>query len=573
MNMETSSKIKKTPAKISNPTDNKPKAKKTIENFKYRANSQDSSFALAIKNFVKYGDTDIFPFPYETRMFNDIFEDVLATLASTNKDFNNKLNECPPVNISTCSMVGYTGYRWATQIDPFWNVYFLGLVLHMGDKIENSRVSSDVVYSYRFKPDFTTGALFDNNVNWRKFQLDRLDLALNDENIKFIVTCDIADFYTRIYHHRLENALDRLDQHKQTSSKIKKLIQTFSGTNSYGLPVGGPASRILAELALDSLDHILIINNIKFKRYVDDFIIFCETKEQAHSTLTFINRTLMENEGLTLQKHKTNILTRDEFVSLSQSKLNGLDEDEQSSVKAKFMSLPIRFDPYSPNAIEQYEEIKDSLQDFDLLGMLGDELQKSKINQPFSRQLIKAFTVTDDKVLSSAFKIIFNSITDLYPIFNSIIQVATTNWHRFDDDTKQFIYSATIKLWRTDSFILKTELNLAYVVKLLAKQYDTSNLTLLIDIYKKNTSSILITQLITQTMAKWNTYYWLSDLKRLFPTMTPWQRRLFIVSSYLLGDEGNHWQQHNNAKFTFIDKLYKQWGGSRKQLGNLEEAL
>lgn len=80
------------------------------------------------------------------------------------------------------------------------------------------------------------------------------------------------------------------------------------------------------------------------------------------------------------------------------------------------MSLPIRFDPYSPNAIEQYEEIKESLQDFDLLGMLSDELQKSKINQPFSRQLIKAFSATDDIVLASAFKIIFNSISDLYPI-------------------------------------------------------------------------------------------------------------------------------------------------------------
>lgn len=58
--------------------------------------------------------------------------------------------------------------------------------------------------------------------------------------------------------------------------------------------------------------------------------------------------------------------------------MHGNDEDEESPMKAKFMSLPIRFDPYSANAIEEYEEIKESLKDFDLLAMLSSELQKSK---------------------------------------------------------------------------------------------------------------------------------------------------------------------------------------------------
>ncbi|MFV7666734.1 RNA-directed DNA polymerase [Shewanella algae] len=398
-------------------------------------------------------------------------------------------------------------------------------------------------------------------------------LAKNDESINYVLTCDIADFYTRIYHHRLENALDRIDPQKDISSKIKKLIQTFSGTNSYGLSVGGPAARILAELALDSLDHILLISGVKFKRYVDDFIIFCETKEDAHSVLTLISRKLMENEGLTLQKHKTNILSKDEFTSLTQSKLFGLDEDEGSPMKAKFMSLPIRFDPYSQNAAEQYEEIKETLSDFDLLGMLSNELQKSKINQPFSKQLIRAFAAVDDRVLSDAFNVIFSSINELYPIFNTIIQVATTNWARFEEQTKSLIRNKLIELINTDSFILKTELNLAYVVKLFSKENNVEGQTVLTEIHRSNTDSILITLVVTQAMAKWNTHYWLSELRRTSPTMTPWQRRLFIVSSYLLGDEGKHWLAHNKAKFNFIDEIYREWGALRKSSRNLEEAL
>src|SRR5690606_10878667 len=148
---------------------------------------------------------------------------------------------------------------------------------------------------------------------------------------------------------------------------------------------------------------------------------------------------LMENEGLTLQKHKTNILSKEEFVSLTQSKLFGLEEDEGSPMKAKFMSLPIRFDPYSQNAAEQYDEIKAALSDFDLLGMLSSELQKSKINQPFSKQLVRSFAAADDRVLSNAFNIMFNSINELYPIFNTILQVSTTNWSRFDSQAKKAI--------------------------------------------------------------------------------------------------------------------------------------
>lgn len=545
----------------------------TADNFTYKESELNSAFALSAKNIIKFGDTDIFPFPYETRMFSDVFEKLLTSLNDTYNNFQDRLNECPPVNISTCSTVGYNGYRWATQIDPYWNAYFLGLVLSISSKIEQSRVSEDYVYSYRYAPNFDSGSLFDKETNWRKFQNDSLELAKNDTSIGYILTCDIADFYTRIYHHRLENALDRIDPQKEISSKIKKLIQTFSGTNSYGLPVGGPAARILAELALDSLDHILMISGIKFKRYVDDFIIFCETKEDAHSVLTLISRKLMENEGLTLQKHKTNILSKDEFISLTQSKLYGLDEDESSPMKAKFMSLPIRFDPYSQNAAEQYEEIKETLSDFDLLGMLSNELQKSKINQPFSKQLIRAFAAVDDRILSDAFNVIFNSINELYPIFNTIVQVATTNWSRFDKPTKALIRNRLIELIKTDSFILKTELNLAYVVKLFTKENSVEGQTVLTEIHRSNTDSILITLVVTQAMAKWNAHYWLSELRRIFPTMTPWQRRLFIVSSYLLGDEGKHWLSHNKAKFNFIDEIYKDWGSLRKNNRNLEEAL
>lgn len=546
--------------------------KPSKDGFIFKDNDLESSFKLAIRNIVNFGDTDIFPFPYETRMFDDMEKELIKSLLETHSEFEKKLSEAPPLNINCCATVGYTGYRWATQIDPYWNTYFLGLVIHIASKIENIRLGHQNVYSYRFKPDPTKASLFDKKINWRLFQEDCLDYCDNNP-VNYILICDIADFYPRIYHHPLENALDRINPQKEISSKLKKLIQTFSGTNSYGLPVGCPASRILAELALNSIDHLLCLHKISFKRYVDDFIIFCDSKETAHSVLTFLSRKLMENEGLTLQKHKTNIMSKEEFLAITKAKIHGVDEDEDSPMKASFMKLPIKYDPYSINPEEQYESIKHSLKDFDLLGMLSNELQKSKINQPFTKQLVRAFSVTDDHILSKSYGIICDNINDLYPIFTTLIQVAISNWERFDTNAKNNIREAIKNLIDSDSFILKTELNVAYLVRLIARENSMENQIILTELYKKNSDSILVIIVITQSMAKWEVHHWLSDLKRSFPTMNSAQRRLFIIISYLLGDEGHHWRNHNTKKFNFVENLYKDWGAKRKQVDDLRDAL
>lgn len=39
--------------------------------------------------------------------------------------------------------------------------------------------------------------------------------------------------------------------------------------------------------------------------------------------------------------------------------------------------------------------------------------------------------------------------------------------------------------------------------------------------------------------------------------MHPLQRRLLIVSSYILGDEGRHWREHNKKTFNFVEVIYR----------------
>ena len=90
---------------------------------------------------------------------------------------------------------------------------------------------------------------------------------------KYVVLCDISDCYHRIAHHRLENALEQLPKHAPQSKYLENILTHFSSTNSYGVPVGGPAARMLVELVLNLTDQILKSHGIKFCRYADDYHI------------------------------------------------------------------------------------------------------------------------------------------------------------------------------------------------------------------------------------------------------------------------------------------------------------
>src|SRR4051794_18418566 len=110
----------------------------------------NESFALAVENISSLGDTDVFPLPIENHVLHDRKGQVVELLSTMTKDFTENLATRGPVNHSALAPLGYNGFRWATQIDPIWNAYFLGLVLSLAEDIEGRRISVDekVVFSH-----------------------------------------------------------------------------------------------------------------------------------------------------------------------------------------------------------------------------------------------------------------------------------------------------------------------------------------------------------------------------------------------------------------------------------------
>ena len=202
----------------------------------------EASIKLAINNIANYGDTDIFPFCIDSRMFFDRSDDVKNIIEKIDKNFDDYLDKIPLLVSKNISAVGYSGFRWGSQIDPIWNAYLLSLVIQIGKDIEKARVAEDVVFSYRFSPQKKEGSLFKKDVGWVNFQKKAV---AESKNCEYVLRCDISDFYPRIYHHRLENALKSATGNQEAVGRIMKILSTISDGASYGLPVGGPAARLL----------------------------------------------------------------------------------------------------------------------------------------------------------------------------------------------------------------------------------------------------------------------------------------------------------------------------------------
>lgn len=521
-------------------------------------------FEFALNNISKYGDTDIFPFPVENFIFFDRKKETISILENMFVNFDDYLKNNPPINESTLVAAGYTGFRWATQIDPIWNSFYLGLVLSISYYIEKARLPLEKkeVFSYRIKFDEGESKIFNSDIGWTEFQKISLEKASKN---KFVLICDISNFYTNIYHHRLENSLQNLNiQDKRIEKYIMKFLQNISGTKSYGLPVGGQASRILAELLLNRTDKLLSSNKIQFCRFVDDYHIFADSEQSLYENLLFLSKILIENEGLQLQKSKTRILTSEEFIytsPISNKGSNGTDFDRRN-----IFGLSLKYDPYSSTAEEDYELLKDEIGKIDIIGLLNDELSKSRVHSAVMKRILSSIKYLDKDIQNQAVASLINNIDILIPVFPNVLLLIDYIYGSLYESTAKIVYEMIYTMIDKDSYIMKIDLNLMYSLRIISKHKNDDTEMLLINLYKKSNVSLVRRDIII-ILSNWNCDYWISDLKNKFVNLNEWEKRMFILASYNIGDEGSHWRDHNKKGFNVFQTWYMQWMGDRTGKG------
>ena len=263
----------------------------------------------SIAHIAEFGDTDVFPYPVELKFLQDKQDDIAVELATWDAAQHH------PISLIE-SLVPKTryGFRMAHQINLADLVFFTAIVLSLVEKLEAGRdpASNMRAFSYRLS-SVGDPALFDQSRKFKNWiQYIQGTVWFLDEYSHVVVT-DVSDFYARIYRHRLENIIESITGDARSTKIIEAQLKDWRSRQSFGIPVGGSAARILAEVALNDTDLALASEGYDSTRYVDDIMLFIRKGQDPYAALGFLANHLGINEGLALNNQKTRIITWDEF--------------------------------------------------------------------------------------------------------------------------------------------------------------------------------------------------------------------------------------------------------------------
>jgi len=128
----------------------------------------------------------------------------------------------------------------------------------------------------------------------------------------WVVDADLKSYFDTIPHAQLMTEVEKLI----SDGKVLKLIASYleqdimDGLNRWtpnaGTPQGAVISPLLANLYLHSLDKLMMQAGYTMVRYADDFVILCQTQEEAENALE-LAREWVKEKGLTLHPDKTHV--------------------------------------------------------------------------------------------------------------------------------------------------------------------------------------------------------------------------------------------------------------------------
>ena len=156
-------------------------------------------------------------------------------------------------------------------------------------------------YSFGYRAEVEN--IYSENIfcDWRKcypkFRNKVLD-QLRQQKIKYYICCDIKGFYDNINHHILLEQFKKYINDDYVVSYIEKTIKayTFEENSHKGVPQGPAYARILANLYLNDFDKDVISHSSGYFRYVDDFFLFYQSKEDAEKGLKKVVELLKDLE-------------------------------------------------------------------------------------------------------------------------------------------------------------------------------------------------------------------------------------------------------------------------------------
>jgi Reverse transcriptase (RNA-dependent DNA polymerase) len=508
------------------------------------------SLNWALRHALAFGDTDVFPSQFEFQAIKKDWSDISKFLR--NEDIHNWKTR--PLR-SLLSPKSRYGFRVITQLDPLDFLVFAALMYEIGNDLEAERVpvADNIVFSHRFRPD-SEGRMYDRNIGYLAFQDQAKRMARASHSTHVAVT-DIADFYPRIYSHRLENALSDCTKRKAHVTAIKKLLSGWNETESHGIPVGSAPSRLLAEITISDVDQALIAHGMTYIRYSDDYRIFCKSYSEAFRQLAILAQVLYDIHGLTLQPQKTSIYTVESFRRYF---LSSPEDKELDELRERFATVLDELglsDPYEQidydDLTDEQRELVDSL---NLQGLFSEEIKKHDSDLSILRFVLRRLSQLGDNCLV---EMVLANIEVLHPIFPEIIRYFQ-NLRYLRDGAKAVLAKELLALLK-DSIISELPFFRMWTFSLFSQSNAWDNENQFQRLLSSSNDQFSRRELIL-AMARANHQHWFQSRWRHLFDETSWPRRALLAgASCLPTDARNHWYRSVSPRLDILEKAVVKW--------------
>lgn len=192
-------------------------------------------------------------------------------------------------------------------------------------------------------------------------------LELHREGYRVVLDADIQGFFDNLSHRVIMAAVAS----EVADGNILRLVEQFLTAGvmedgvfkptTIGTPQGGVISPLLANIVLNHLDWQLHAAGYRFARYADDFVVLCQTNQQAQEALTLVKQVLVGQLGLSLSPEKTKITTHGkgyDFLGFHlSSRSRRMRDKSELKFKAKVREITERHRNLDSDVIQKLNQV------------------------------------------------------------------------------------------------------------------------------------------------------------------------------------------------------------------------
>lgn len=145
----------------------------------------------------------------------------------------------------------------------------------------------------------------------KRFDKFKQKVTKNNNRTAFCLKADIKHYFQEVKHKVLLKIISRRISDDKVLWLIKRILENGQAKEGIGMPLGNLTSQFFANVYLNELDYF-VKQKLKAKyyiRYVDDFVILNNCKEQLELWEEEIDRFLREKLKLELHPEKSKVIS------------------------------------------------------------------------------------------------------------------------------------------------------------------------------------------------------------------------------------------------------------------------